>query len=106
MNANISSIWMIDSAAATGRLKIWTAWRYISTSMVEYLGPPRIRMTPKLLKQKMNTSSDAARIAGLKRGKVTSQKILQDEAPSIWAASLIAGWSLDQKPPTMRTITI
>jgi len=74
--------------------------------MVEYRGPPRMRITPKLLKQKMNTRREAAMIPGRRTGKVTFQKACQGEAPSTWAACDKPGWIRDQKPPTILKTTV
>ena len=63
-------------------------------------------MMPKLVKQKMKTSSAAELIAGSSRGRVIRQKICQGEAPRSAAASVVRVSILAQNSPTIRSTRV
>src|SRR5581483_7787159 len=65
----------------------------------------RITTMPKEVKQKRNTSAEAAAREGLSAGSVSSRKRLSGEAPSVAAASQRRGSSLLQAAPTTRATT-
>jgi len=55
----------------------------ISVSIVEFFGPPRIRIIPNEVTQKRNIVVAAENIAGRKRGRVILQNVLSLLAPRI-----------------------
>ena len=63
-------------------------------------GPPNIKITPKDVKSKINTSKAAAETAGVSRGNVTRWKVCHREAPKERAACSNRGSILVQKSPT------
>ena len=55
----------------------------ISVSIVEFFGPPRIRMTPNEVTQKRNIVVAAENNAGRKRGRVIRKNVLTLPVPRI-----------------------
>ena len=84
--ARVKSSCMRDRSAARGKLKKDMACVYIATSSVENCGPPSSKITPKLVKSKIKTSSAAARMEGRNRAIVTRQKTRPGFAPRLRAA--------------------
>src|SRR5690606_41609611 len=58
-----ATIWPIDRAAAIGRSNRVTAWRQVSTSIVEYPKPPRISTVPHDVNANPNTTEAPALLA-------------------------------------------
>jgi len=73
--------------------------------MVENVGPPRIKIIPKLEKQKINTRMQEAVIAGCNNGRVTLINTCHGLAPRTMAASFIRPWREDQNPVIILNMT-
>ncbi len=83
----------MPSTAAPDRSNWRVARVQISTSRVVTAPPPRITITPKLVRQKRNTTTPAAATAGATRGSATRRIAWAGVAPSTRAAASISGSS-------------
>ena len=89
--ATTARSWMLASTAAPGRSNCWVARTQISTSIVVTDPPPRMTITPKLVRQNRNTTTADESTAGPTAGRTTRRAVAAGPSPSVLAADSRSG---------------
>ena len=97
--------WIPASTAAPGRSNCLVARVHISTSMVVTQPPPSTTITPKLVRQKRNTITDAARKEGATSGSSTVRFTRRGLSPASRAESSRSASTAAMAVPVILTTT-